>query len=149
MLFQPYQGAMESPKDFLAGVGRGAGSLIQGVGRGVITSAAAMVGSATSTVSKGATYLAGDDKFAKEREDRRRENSISGGGVMAGFKAGGESVLTGFKSGFSGLITKPIEEGRKSGASGFFKGVGLGVVGAAVKPIMGISDGIASVTLGT
>lgn len=140
---------MESPQDFIAGVGRGAGSLIQGVGRGVITSAAAVVGSATSTVSKGATYLAGDEKYAREREDRRREQSFSGGGVISGLKAGGESVLTGFRSGFSGLITKPIEESRKSGAAGFLKGVGLGVVGAAVKPIMGISDGIASVTQGT
>jgi hypothetical protein len=146
--YEPYQGAMQSPKDFITGLRRGAGSLIQGVGRGVITSAAAVVGSASSTVAKGATYLSGDDKFAREREARRREQNAQGGGMLAGFRAGGENVVTGFKSGFSGLITKPIEETRKAGAAGFIRGVGLGVVGAAVKPIMGISDGIASVSQG-
>jgi len=45
-------------------------------------------------------------------------------------------------------LTYPLEHGRAGGAAGFFKGVGLGIVGAAVKPIQGVSDGIASIAQG-
>eukprot|EP00595_Chromulina_sp_UTEXLB2642_P002609 CAMPEP_0196768380 /NCGR_PEP_ID=MMETSP1095-20130614/42684_1 /TAXON_ID=96789 ORGANISM="Chromulina nebulosa, Strain UTEXLB2642" /NCGR_SAMPLE_ID=MMETSP1095 /ASSEMBLY_ACC=CAM_ASM_000446 /LENGTH=304 /DNA_ID=CAMNT_0042137889 /DNA_START=62 /DNA_END=979 /DNA_ORIENTATION=- len=146
--YEPYQGAIESPEEFFKGVGRGTGSLVKGVVKGALSSTAAIVGTATHSVAVGATYLSGDTEFAKVREDRRRELVQSGGGVLAGIKAGGESVFTGFSSGLTGLITKPYEEGRKTGASGFFKGVGLGIVGVAVKPIMGVTDGIASVAQG-
>lgn len=38
-----------------------------------------------------------------------------------------------------------IFQARKSGFQGFFRGVGLGLMGAAVKPVMGITDGLTSV----
>ena len=38
----------------------------------------------------------------------------------------------------------PIQA-RKSGVKGFFCGVGLGLIGAAVKPVLGITDGLTSV----
>ena len=60
------------------------------------------------------------------------------GGVLAGFRAGGESFVSGFASGISGLVTKPVEGAKHGGATGFFKGVGLGILGAAVKPVMGV-----------
>ena len=48
----------------------------------------------------------------------------------------------------SGLVTKPFEEARKSGVQGFFRGVGLGLIGAAVKPVMGLTDGLTSLASG-
>jgi hypothetical protein len=36
-------------------------------------------------------------------------------------------------------------QARKSGFQGFFRGVGLGLIGAAVKPVMGFTDGLTSV----
>jgi hypothetical protein len=48
----------------------------------------------------------------------------------------------------SGLLSKPIEEASKTGVQGFFKGLGLGLIGAAVKPVIGLSDGITSVAQG-
>jgi len=48
----------------------------------------------------------------------------------------------------TGLVTKPIEEASKSGFGGFFKGLGLGLIGAAVKPVIGLSDGLTSVAQG-
>ena len=41
-----------------------------------------------------------------------------------------------------------MEEVQKSGALGIFKGVGLGIVGAAMKPVIGVTDGISSVASG-
>lgn len=144
--YEPYQGAMHSPEAFLTGVATGTGFLISGVVTGAISSAAAIVGSTTKTVADGANFLTGDVEFAKRREEKRRESK--GKGVLAGLAAGGESVVNGFASGLSGLVTKPMEGGRSGGAAGFFKGVGLGIVGAAVKPLMGVTDGIASIAQG-
>jgi len=67
---------------------------------------------------------------------------------MDGIMDGGESVMSGFTSGMSGLVTRPFEEARKTGASGFLKGIGLGLLGALVKPVMGLTDGAASVASG-
>ncbi len=50
------------------------------------------------------------------------------GGAISGFKKGfGE--LT---SGVAGIVTKPIEQTKKGGIGGFFKGVGSGLVGAVL-----------------
>ena len=77
-----------------------------------------------------------------------REQRASQGGVLAGMKAGGESILGGVTSGITGLVTNPYQQGKKDGALGFFKGVGMGLVGVAVKPVLGVADGITSVATG-
>jgi len=56
--------------------------------------------------------------------------------------------LAGFTSGIGGLFTKPIEEAHREGTLGFLKGVGLGVVGVAVKPVLGVADGFTSIAHG-
>lgn len=142
---------MNSPVDFVAGLGRGTGKLITGVTTGVVGSAATVVGTATggvASVARGVVAMSGDEKFLKRREEKRRELKASNGGVLAGFKAGGESIVSGFSSGITGLVTKPFEEGKKGGALGFFKGVGQGIVGVAVKPVMGVTEGISTVAQG-
>jgi hypothetical protein len=59
-----------------------------------------------------------------------------------------QSFVSGVASGVSGLISKPIEEGYKNGLPGLLKGIGLGLIGAAVKPLMGVTDGISSLANG-
>jgi hypothetical protein len=144
-------GMMQSPTGFVRGIGIGTGSLVSGVASGVITSAATIVGSATggvNSVAKGVVNLTGDDKYVKQREEKRREIKAAQGGIASGFLSGGESIVSGFTSGLSGLVTKPYEEGKKAGALGFVKGIGMGIVGAAIKPVMGVTDGISSVAQG-
>lgn len=142
---------MESPAAFVEGIGIGASSLVTGFGAGLVSSTANIVGTATSGVSsvaKGVLTLSGDDAYMKKREERRRELRASQGGVLSGMKAGGESILSGVTSGSAGLVTNPYKQAKKEGALGFFKGVGMGIVGAAVKPVLGVTDGITSVTQG-
>ena len=43
---------------------------------------------------------------------------------------------------------RPIEEAQSDGVAGFFRGVGLGVLGAAVKPVLGVADGISTIAKG-
>ena len=142
---------MESPQSFAAGVGMGTGSLLMNVGSGVVSSGMTIVSSATgsvSSVAKTVVSATGEGNYVRKREEKNREIKASKGGVLAGFKAGGESVVSGFTSGISGLVTRPYEEAKKGGTLGFIKGVGQGIVGVAVKPIMGITDGIGSVATG-
>ena len=51
-------------------------------------------------------------------------------------------------SGLSGVITQPIEESKKGGILGFFKGTAKGVTGLFVKPISGTLDFVSITTEG-
>jgi hypothetical protein len=149
--YEPYTGLMTSPTDFLKGVGKGTKGLLTGITSGVVTSASNIVGGVTggvATVGKNVAVITGDDKYLKKREQKRAQLKANKGGIMEGFKAGGESIASGFSSGMSGLITKPMEEAHKGGAFGFVKGLGQGIVGAAIKPVIGVSEGISNVVQG-
>ena len=139
---------MHSPEAFVAGLGKGTGGLMRGVVSGAITSTAAIVGSASKGLAKGVGVVTGDKVYVRQREEKRRINTASSGGVLSGIKAGSESMFSGFASGITGLVTRPFEEGRRGGALGFMKGIGLGVAGVVTKPILGVSDGIASLVHG-
>ena len=142
---------MQSPVKFVKGLGKGTGKLIKGVGGGVVGSTATIVGTASggvASVARNVVALSGDNKFIQRQEEKRREMKMNNGGALAGFKAAGESVFSGFSSGLTGLVTAPLEETKKSGPMGFFVGVGKGIVGAAVKPVVGVTEGISSVATG-
>merc|ERR1711871_1209185 len=73
---------------------------------------------------------------------------MGGGGFFDGLIDGGDSIVSGVSSGLSGLVTRPVEEAQKSGAKGFIKGMGLGILGAVVKPVMGVTDAVTGVATG-
>lgn len=55
------------------------------------------------------------------------------------------NIAEGVKSGIGGIFTAPVHEAKKGGVGGFFKGVGKGLVGAVVKPVVGVTDSVVSV----
>lgn len=57
-------------------------------------------------------------------------------------------MFSGLASGMKGLVSKPMQEGKKSGALGVMRGLGMGLVGAVVKPVLGVSDGVTTVAAG-
>jgi hypothetical protein len=144
LFYEPYQGAMHSPADFISGVGKGASSLASNVVSGVFGSLGAMTG----TASRGIGYLSGDGDYVRRRALKKQRRRAQGGGFFDGLLDGGDSIASGISSGLSGLVTRPVEEARKSGAKGFVKGVGLGILGAVVKPIMGVTDAVTGVATG-
>ena len=146
--YEPYQGLMLSPKAAAIGAARGTKKLFAGFGSSMVGSTASIVGSVSKGVAKGSSLFAGDKEYAAKRDEKRRMLQAAGGGVKAGAKAAGESVFQGFASGLSGLVKKPFEEGRKTGALGFVKGMGLGLAGALAKPVVGITDGIGAFSQG-
>ena len=70
------------------------------------------------------------------------------GGVGRGVKNAFESVGGGFASGVTGIFSAPVKGARTEGFGGFVKGVGKGLVGAVVKPVMGVTEGVTAVVQG-
>jgi hypothetical protein len=142
--YEPLQGSVYGPHDFIAGLGKGTSILFSEVVAGAMNSVESLVG----TASKGVSYLTLDNEYIRKRELLRQKHRARGGGVAVGLLEGGSNVVNGFVSGFSGLVTKPVEEAQKSGVKGFFRGIGLGLIGGIVKPVLGLTDGITSVATG-
>ncbi|CAN0531033.1 unnamed protein product, partial [Ectocarpus sp. 8 AP-2014] len=101
-------------------------------------------GAVTDTVSK----LTFDDEYQLKRERDKNKALANQGGVGQGFVQGGKNIAGGFTSGVSGVFTDPVRGAKKGGMGGFFKGVGKGLVGAVVKPVLGVTDSVISVAQG-
>nr|POF17089.1 isoform 2 of sterol 3-beta-glucosyltransferase ugt80a2 [Quercus suber] len=72
-----------------------------------------------------APKLFGDDTV------RKSENVTD---FKSGLKAAGKEFGFGMYDGITGLVTQPMRGAQKEGAAGFFKGLGKGVAGIALKP---------------
>eukprot|EP00981_Chlorochromonas_danica_P008515 scaffold2207_cov161-Ochromonas_danica.AAC.5 len=142
--YEPYLGAVHGPHLFMTGLNKGTQRLFREVVVGGLGSAVAIVG----TASRGMAYLTGDQEFVRKRAVKRQQNRAQSGGLYGGIIDGGESLISGISSGVKGLIAKPIEEAASGGITGFFKGIGLGMLGAAVKPIVGFAEGVTSIASG-
>ena len=102
-------------------------------------------GSIAETAGKGLSFLSGDAEFARQRAIQRQKVLSAPGGIVKGLVSGTDNIIHGIKSGVSGLVMKPIEEAQSDGVAGFFRGMGLGVLGVAVKPVLGLADGISTI----
>jgi len=141
--YEPAAGLMESPAKFASGLAKGTTGLLQGVVGGALTSATTIVESATSGVGVAAAWVAGDTGV----EERRRQREGTSG-LWSGITGGATSIVGGVASGVTGLVTKPLEGGRKGGAIGFLQGMGHGIVGVAAAPVIGVTEGLSSVAHG-
>ncbi|CAM9617791.1 unnamed protein product, partial [Ectocarpus fasciculatus] len=144
LVYAPAQGLVQGPAEFFEGVGRGAQSFVKGTVHGVFNSVAGVGGAVTDTVSK----LTFDDEYQLKRERDKNKALANQGGVGQGLVQGGKNIAGGFASGVSGVFTDPVRGAKKGGMGGFFKGVGKGLVGAVVKPVVGVTDSVISVAQG-
>ncbi|CAM9140186.1 unnamed protein product [Hapterophycus canaliculatus] len=144
LVYAPAQGLVQGPAEFFEGVGRGAQSFVKGTVQGVFNSVAGVGGAVSDTVSK----LTFDDDYQLKRDKEKNKAIAKQGGVGQGFVKGGKDIATGFTSGASGLFKAPVSGAKKGGMGGFFKGLGKGVVGAVVKPVVGVTDSVMSVAQG-
>jgi len=144
LFYEPFKGGILSPQTFLTGLGTGSASLAVNVLSGVSTSLGGIAGSA----SRGLGNLSGDSEYVRQRALKKQQNKAQNSGFLDGIMDGAESIVSGVGSGLTGLVSRPMEEAQKGGFGGFFKGVGLGLLGAVVKPVMGFTDGISSVASG-
>ncbi|GAA5992083.1 hypothetical protein JCM10908_000736 [Rhodotorula pacifica] len=140
---QPYDSVMmNGNKDLGVGIARGAGSLAKKTVFGFSDSLAKISGS----IGKGLSAATLDKQYQSQRRIRQFRNKPKH--ALYGVTAGATSLVTSVASGFEGLATKPLEGAESGGAAGFFKGVGMGLVGAVTKPAVGIFDLANNITEG-
>jgi hypothetical protein len=149
LILEPVKGFQRSVQEMDAsylvdGVARGTFSLARHTVGGFADSAAML----TETFSKNMAVLTLDRRYAQKRdrgEILRDHDDIN---VALGLGSGVQKLITGFLEGVTGVVKAPIRGAEKKGLEGFAKGIGKGLLGLLVKPIIGISDGIADVMLG-
>jgi Vacuolar-sorting-associated 13 protein C-terminal len=143
-LYEPLQGAVLGPKEFLEGLEAGTQSLARGLFVGVVRGAA----NVTDAVNSNLAGLTADDDFMDERKAHQRmlTDAMSRGAASRSFidslNLAYASLTRGVKSGARGIVEQPSLYASKHGPVGFLKGAAKGLVGAVVKPVVGLGDGV-------
>ncbi|CAH2294187.1 vacuolar sorting-associated 13A isoform X1 [Pelobates cultripes] len=131
--YEPYQGAIQGPEEFVEGMALGVKALLGGAVGGLAGAASRI----TSAMAKGVAAITMDEDYQQKRREAMNKQPS---GIKEGITRGGKGLVSGFVSGITGIVTKPIKGAQKEGAAGFFKGIGKGLVGAVTRPTGGIID---------
>uniref|UniRef100_A0A668ANF6 Vacuolar protein sorting 13 homolog A n=1 Tax=Myripristis murdjan TaxID=586833 RepID=A0A668ANF6_9TELE len=131
--YEPYQGAIQGPEEFVEGMALGVKALVGGAVGGIAGAASRITGA----MAKGVAAITMDEEYQQRRREAMNKQPSS---LREGLTRGGKGLVSGFVSGITGIVTKPIKGAQKEGAAGFFKGVGKGLVGAVARPTGGIID---------
>ncbi len=140
--YEPIQGAVHGPRQFIEGLEAGTQSLARGVFVGVVRG----VSNVTEVVNSNLAGLTADDEFMDERRAYQRimTDTMSRGLEHRTFSdslyLAGASVARSVRSGALGIVEQPGVYASKQGPVGFAKGVGKALIGAVVKPVVGIGD---------
>uniref|UniRef100_A0A7S2U5Y0 Vacuolar protein sorting-associated protein 13 DH-like domain-containing protein n=1 Tax=Attheya septentrionalis TaxID=420275 RepID=A0A7S2U5Y0_9STRA len=148
---EPVKGLKRSVKELdpsfvVDGVARGTESLARHTLGGFADSASLL----TETFSKNMAVLTLDRNYA-QRRDRRAALRVAEGGTatfVEGVESGVVKLIRGIVEGVTGVVRAPIRGAEKRGVEGFAKGVGKGLLGLLVKPVIGLSDAATDVMIG-
>ena len=148
---EPIRGLKKSveeldPTLFVDGVARGTGSLARHAVGGFADTASLL----TDTLSKNMAVLTLDRKYAQKRDRDQIDTDIDGSKktFVHGVGSGGIKLVQGLFDGVTGVVRAPMRGAEKKGMEGFAKGVGKGLLGLVVKPVIGISDAATDVMVG-
>eukprot|EP00970_Alexandrium_tamarense_P017406 scaffold9505_cov202-Alexandrium_tamarense.AAC.2 len=136
--YEPIQGLVKGPDEFLLGLESGTHSLARGILTGFVKGAA----NATDLVTHNLATLTTDEVFQDSRRAHRKllMSSVSARTVQDSLSLAGSCVSRGFKSGANGIVDQPTLHASRHGAIGLVKGIGIGLVGAILKPTVGVGD---------
>ncbi|NXN58644.1 VP13A protein, partial [Rynchops niger] len=125
--YEPYQGAIQGPEEFIEGMALGLKALVGGAVGGLAGAASRITGA----MAKGVAAITMDEDYQQKRREAMNKQPT-------GLREG----LTHYKknSVFYNLLHFIHLGAQKEGAAGFFKGVGKGLVGAVARPTGGIID---------
>ena len=143
--YEPIQGAVHGPRQFIEGLEAGTQSLARGVFVGVVRGAA----NVTEAVNSNLAGLTADDDFIDERKAHQRmlTDAMSRGAISRTLNdsllLAGASIVRGLRSGAFGIVEQPTRYASKHGPIGFVKGVAKAVIGVIVKPVVGVGDAAA------
>ncbi|KAF8817849.1 hypothetical protein IE077_003568, partial [Cardiosporidium cionae] len=114
------------------------------LGRQTIGATAGLLENMTSSFGGVMSSLTFDANYIKTRQKERVRNNLSmKDEFLCASKNLGEGVLA-----LTSFVTQPIAGAKNDGVSGFFKGVGKGLVGSLVKPLDKVGQAITDVSRG-
>lgn len=137
--YEPIQGLVHGPEEFLMGLEAGTFSLARGVVVAFVRGAADV----TYLLSDNLASLTSDEAFIGERNLFQKQLMYTKAAqrtVHDTLSIAGTNVVRGFQSAASGIIAQPRFHFSRQGASGLVIGAGLGIFGALVKPVVGLGD---------
>lgn len=135
------------------------GTLIDGLSKGGASLASQAIGGAGSAAAKftgglgqGVSLLTLDAEFYRARANRRMNKAKT---ISEGLYVGTKELGKNIAEGVTGIVFAPYRGMQESGASGFATGLAKGILGAALKPAIGVFDfaartgeGIRNATIG-
>ncbi|KAG7815578.1 hypothetical protein KL924_000664 [Ogataea haglerorum] len=136
IFYEPYQGFImtDRPQELGIGLAKGGLSFVKKSVFGFSDSFARFTGS----MAKGLTAATMDKSFQERRRLMRQRNKPKH--PFYGITSGATSLMEGISSGLTGVATAPIEGANQEGTSGFFKGLGKGLIGLPTKTATGLFD---------
>jgi len=139
--YEPINGLVHGPAEFLEGLESGTSSLARGVFTGLVRGTA----SVTELVSHNLANLTSDDVFIDERNAYQKKlmqalRVDASRTIQDSLLVAGTCVAKGFRSGANGIFEQPSIYASRHGTAGLVKGVGKAFVGAIVKPVVGVGD---------
>lgn len=90
-------------------------------------------------------HLAMDEDYVQQQQIHQEMKEING--AVDGLKEAGKSLATGM-NGALDIFRKPVEGAKEEGVRGFAKGVGTGVAGTVIKPIVGVGQATSDIITG-
>lgn len=133
LFYEPFQGAIQGPGEFVEGLALGVKSLFGHT----VGGAAGAMSKITGAMGKGIAALTFDDDFQRKRREKMNRKPQN---VQEGLARSGKGLVMGVYSGVTGVFTKPVEGAKEDGFEGFFKGLGKGAVGLVTRPVAGVVD---------
>ena len=124
---EPRKGLLKGPEEFGLGIAKGTKSLVSNIVGGGFKSASKITGTLLSASKNLSSFGTEEEVIVKEEEKPKGLFS----GTVSGLKKGFGEIT----SGVTGLVTKPVEQTKKGGIGGFFKGLGSGMLGAVLTPV--------------
>ncbi|CAR29401.1 ZYRO0G07810p [Zygosaccharomyces rouxii] len=133
IFYEPYQGYMmnDRPQELGLHLAKGGLSFAKKTVFGLSDSMAKFTGSMAKGLS-----ITQDLEFQERRRLQQRMNANK----RNRFTSTAQSFANTVGSGFTGMAFDPVTGAQKEGASGFFKGLGRGLIGLPTKTAIGILD---------
>ncbi|XP_067941641.1 intermembrane lipid transfer protein VPS13A-like [Watersipora subatra] len=133
LFYEPIQGAIQGPEEFVEGVALGLRSLLSGT----LGGAAGAVSRITGTLGKGLAAITLDKQYQQSRREKMTKEPKN---IQEGLARGVKGLGMGFYDGVTGIVKKPVQGAKQEGVEGFFKGLGKGLIGVVARPTGGIVD---------
>uniref|UniRef100_A0A7S2RQ69 Vacuolar protein sorting-associated protein 13 DH-like domain-containing protein n=1 Tax=Eucampia antarctica TaxID=49252 RepID=A0A7S2RQ69_9STRA len=141
--YEPINGLVHGPTQFIEGLETGALSLARGVIVGVVRGAAQVTDLVTLNIA-GLT----DKSFIEERNAYKRSLADARSRcdtphtLNESLYFAGDSIARSIKSGAVGMMEQPSMYASRNGSAGLVHGVGKALVGAILKPMVGVGDAV-------